>query len=69
MHVPLFPILQSIKNNNINNLLENDFCSQVTITIAGSTVETDNRPDPQKRFQELASGKLLILLRDRPCLE
>ena len=25
--------------------------------------------DPEKCFQELISGKLLILLRDRPCLE
>ena len=33
LHVPLFPIVHSIKYNYINNLLEGYFCCQVTITI------------------------------------
>ena len=33
------------------------------------TVGTKIIADPKKCFQELISEKLLILLRDRPCLE
>ena len=33
LHVPLFPVVQSINYNYINNFLENYLCRQVTITI------------------------------------
>ena len=36
---------------------------------SSSTVGTKIIADPEKCFQELISEKLLILLRDRPCLE
>ena len=45
-----------------------DFITRIE-TILICTVGTQIIADPGKRFQEWISGKLLILLRDRPCLE
>ena len=44
-------------------------CNATQDSVVATTVGTKILADPEKCFQELISEKLLILLRDGPCLE